>query len=149
MTPHQMATTWLNIWLEGAGIHGLQPDPDEPLLRWLLRTHERAVEEEANATEGLSDRQAAMLDELRTAIITTQRDTLPAEAQEAVRSGDILAVRAAETAALVWTLAAIDAYASTNDTIPAWRTRLTATAAQAEQAADRSPAAAPDPGPAT
>ena len=128
MTPHQMATTWLNIWLEGAGIHGLQPDPDEPFLRWLLRTHERAVEEELKAVEGLSERQAAMLDELRAEIITTQRDTLPAEAQEAVRSADILAVRAAETAAIVWTLAALDAYSDPTQTIQSWRLELRATA---------------------
>ena len=128
MTPHQMATTWLTIWLQGAGIHGLQPDTDEPLLRWLLRTHERAVEEEANATEGLSDRQAAMLDELRTEIITTQRDTLPAEAQEAVRSADVLAVRAVETAALVWTLAALDALFDPTKALQDWRFDLHATA---------------------
>ena len=125
-----MATTWLNIWLEGAGIHGLQPDPDEPLLRWLLRTHERAVEEELKAVEGLSERQAAMLDELRAEIITTQRDTPPLDAQEAVRSADVFAVRAAETAAIVWTLAALDSSASPTDTLSHWRGRLESTASQ-------------------
>lgn len=149
MTPQQMATQWLRVWLAGVGVHGLQPAPGEPLLRWLLVLHERAAIEEQIATEGLEAHHGAAIDQLRHEIVTVQRDTLPPEAQDAVRSADILAVRAAETAAIVWTLAAIDAYASTNDTIPAWRTRLTATAAQAEQAADRSPAAAPDPGPAT
>ena len=125
-----MATTWLNVWLEGVGLHGLQPAPDEPVLRWLLQLHERAVDEETAATEGLSDQQAAMLDELRAEVITTQRDTLPAEAQDAVRSADILAVRAAETAAIVWTLAALDAIASPAEGISEWRVRLHRTATQ-------------------
>ena len=74
-----------------------------------------------------------MLDELRHEIIATQRDTLPPEAQAAVRSGDILAVRAAETAAIVWTLAALDAYTSPTDTITDWRIQLRNTADLAER----------------
>ena len=149
MTPQQMATQWLTVWLEGVGVQGLQPAPGEPQLRWLLVLHERAVEEEQNATEGLSDRQAAMLDELRIEIITVQRDTLPAEAQNAVRSGDVLAVRAAETAAIVWTLAAIDAYASPEDTIPNWRARLNGTADQVALLLGRGTRTVPSPQTAT
>lgn len=126
MTPQEMATTWLGVWLEGAGVHGLHPGPGEPLLRWLLLLHERAVAEEEAATEGLSEHQAAVLDQLRHEIIATQRDTLPPEAQEAVRAGDIHAVRAAETAAVVWTLAALDAYTDPTRTLQNWRSELRA-----------------------
>lgn len=140
MTPQQMATTWLNIWLEGAGIHGLKPGPGEPLLRWLLLLHERAVAEEEAATEGLSEDQAAMLDRLRHEIIAAQRDTLPPEAQEAVRSGDVHAVRAAETGAIIWTLAALDAYASTTETLDDWRRRLRAAAQVARREGSPTPA---------
>ena len=133
MTPQQMATQWLRVWLDGVGVHGLQPAPGEPLLRWLLVLHERAAIEEQIATEGLEAHHAAAIDQLREELIATQRDTLPPEAQDAVRAGNILAVRATETAAIVWTLAAIDAYASPTDTIPVWRDRLKATAEQAEK----------------
>ena len=145
MTPQQMATQWLRVWLAGVGVHGLQPAPGEPLLRWLLVLHERAAIEEQIATEGLEAHHGAAIDQLRHEIVAVQRDTLPTEAQDAVRSADILAVRAAETAALVWTLAAIDAYASPTDTIPAWRDRLKATADQAEQLSGRATEAIPDP----
>lgn len=136
VTPQQMATTWLDTWLAGVGVHGLRPAPGEPLLRWLLHLHHRAATEELLATEGLAEHQAATLDELRHEIVATQRDTLPPEAQVAVRSSNILAVRAAETAAIVWTLAALDAYTSPTDTITNWRQRLHHTADQAARCLD-------------
>ena len=149
MTPQQMATQWLRVWLDGVGVHGLQPAPGEPLVRWLLVLHERAAIEEQIATEGLEAHHTAVVDQLRDEIVATQRDTLPAEAQDAVRAGDILAVRAAETAAIVWTLAAIDAYASPTDTIPEWRNRLRTTSEQAEPFSGKASAAVPHPGTAT
>lgn len=128
MTPQEMANTWLGVWLEGAGIHGLHPAPDEPLLRWLLVLHERAVDEEQRAREALSEHQLAVLDQLQWEALAAQKDTLPPEAQAAVRSGDIYAVRAAETAALVWTLAGLDAYTSPNETLEDWRLHLSSAA---------------------
>jgi hypothetical protein len=127
-----MATTWLRAWLEGAGVHGLHPAPGEPLLRWLLVLHERAQIEERAACEGLDPHRAAMLDELRHEAIATQMHTLPQDARDAVRAGDILAVRAAETAALVWTLAAADVFVDPIDSITKWRQRLATTAAEAQ-----------------
>ena len=79
-----MATQWLRVWLDGVGVHGLQPAPGEPLVRWLLVLHERAAIEEQIATDGLEAHHAAAIDQLRDEIIATQRDTLPAEAQDAV-----------------------------------------------------------------
>ena len=149
MTPQQMATQWLRVWLDGVGVHGLQPAPGEPLVRWLLVLHERAAIEEQIATEGLEAHHAAAIDQLREELIATQRDTLPPEAQDAVRAGNILAVRATETAAIVWTLAAIDAYASRDDTIPDWRERLKSASEQARHLLGRASAAVPNQGTAT
>jgi hypothetical protein len=65
--------------------------------------------------------------------------TLPQDARDAVRAGDILAVRAAETAALVWTLAAADAFTDPVDSLARWRERLQTTAAGLLPAPSASP----------
>ena len=139
MTPQQMATQWLRVWLDGVGVHGLQPAPGEPLVRWLLVLHERAAIEEQIATEGLEAHHAAAIDQLREELIATQRDTLPPEAQDAVRAGNILAVRAAETAAIVWTLAALDAIGDPSETITGWRIRLRHCESAAQRLAEERP----------
>ena len=50
------------------------------------------------------------------------------------RTGEILAVRSAEIAAIVWTLGGLDAFADPADSLAAWRERLQETAAAAAQA---------------
>jgi hypothetical protein len=126
-----MATRWLAVWLTGVGIHGLQPAPHEPLLRWLLSLHERAIAEHEDALEGLGPHQAAIADQILHEVIAAQKDTLPARAQTAIQEGDLLAVRAAEIAAIVWTLAGLDAFADPADSLPAWRQRLRDTGSSA------------------
>lgn len=139
MAPHHMATRWLTVWLTGVGIHGLQPAPHEPLLRWLLSLHERAIAEHEAALESLGPHQAAIADQILHEVIAAQKDTLPARAQMAIQEGDLLAVRTAEIAAIVWTLAGLDAFADPADSLPAWRQRLHDTADSAAQL-DRTPA---------
>lgn len=131
MAPQHMATRWLTIWLTEVGIHGLQPAPNEPLLRWLLALHERAVAEHEAALDGLSPHQAAIADQILHEVIATQKDSLPAGAQAAIQEGDLLAVRSAEIAAIIWTLAGLDAFADPTDSLPAWRERLRNAAASA------------------
>lgn len=136
VTPQQMATQWLDTWLTGAGIHGLQPAPDEPLLRWLLALHERATTEYEAAVESLGAHQTELVQQLLHEVFAAQKDTLPDEAQDAIRAGEIHAVRAAETAGIVWLLAALDTLTDPDDTIPDWRNRLHATAAAATHLED-------------
>lgn len=131
MAPDNMATRWLGVWLTGAGLHGLRPAGHEPLLRWLLSLHERAIGEHEAALEGLSPDQAALADQILREVIATQKDTLGLPEQVAIQAGDLLAVRSAEVAAIVWTLAGLDAFADPADSLAAWRERLGHAAASA------------------
>ena len=124
MAPNNMATRWLRVWLTGVGLHGLRPAEHEPLLRWLLSLHERAIAEHEAALEGLSPDQAAVGDQILREVITTQKDTLSLPDQVAIQVGDLIAVRSAEIAAIVWTLAGLDAFADPADSLAAWRERL-------------------------
>ena len=132
-TQHHMATRWLAVWLTTVGIQGLQPAPQEPLLRWLLSLHERAIAEHEAALEGLGPHQEAIADQILHEVIATQKDTLPTRAQLAIQEGDLLAVRSAEIAAIVWTLAGLDAFSDPADNLLAWRERLRDAAASAAQ----------------
>ena len=132
-TQHHMATRWLGVWLTTVGIHGLQPAPHEPLLRWLLSLHERAIAEHEAALEGLSPDQEVIADQILHEVIATQKDTLPSRDQVAIQDGDLLAVRSAEIAAIVWTLAGLDAFSDPADNLLAWRERLRDAAASAAQ----------------
>lgn len=131
MAADDMATRWLTTWLNGVGLHGLRPAPGEPLLRWLLSLNERAIAEHEAALEALSPDQAALADQLSREVISTQKDTLSLPDQLAIKHGDLIAVRAAEIAAVVWTLAGIDALIDPNDDLGSWRDRLNATATAA------------------
>ena len=131
MGQQHMATRWLRAWLTEVGLHGLQPAPHEPLLRWLLALHERAITEHHAALEGLSADHAAIADQILHEVLTIQKDTLPLGAQTAIQSGDLIAVRSAEIAAIVWTLSGLDAFADPTDNLPAWRKRLQAAATTA------------------
>ena len=124
MAPNNMATRWLGVWLTGVGLHGLRPADHEPLLRWLLSLHERAIAEHEAALEGLSPEQAAVADQILREVIAGQKDTLSLPDQVAIQEGDLLAVRSAEIAAIVWTLAGLDAFADPADSLAAWRERL-------------------------
>lgn len=139
MAPQKMATRWLRAWLAGLGLHGLQPAPHESLAGWLLSLHERAITVHEAALEDLSPDQAAVADQLLHEVICAQKETLPARAQIAIQEGDLLAVRSAEVAAVVWTLAGIDAFTDSADNLPAWRERLQEAAAAATNL-DRAPA---------
>lgn len=123
-----MATRWLAAWLTHGGVHGLNPAPHEPVLRWLLALHERAIAEHEAALEGLGPHQAAIADQILHEVIATQKATLPVGAQTAIQEGDLLAVRSAEIAAIVWTLAGLDAFSDPADSLPTWRERLHAAA---------------------
>jgi hypothetical protein len=133
MAPDNMATRWLGVWLTGVGLHGLRPADHEPLLRWLLSLHERAIAEHEAALEGLSPDQAALADQILREVIATQKDTLGVPEQVAIQKGDLLAVRSAEVAAIVWTLAGLDACADPADSLAAWRERLRSIAFAADQ----------------
>jgi hypothetical protein len=131
MAPNNMATRWLGVWLTGVGLHGLRPADHEPLLRWLLSLHERAIAEHEAALEGLSPDQAAVADQILREVIAIQKDTLSLPDQVAIQDGDLIAVRSAEIAAIVWTLAGLDAFADPADSLAAWRERLSDAASSA------------------
>ena len=131
MARDNMATRWLGVWMTGVGIHDLRPAPGEPLVRWLLALHERAIAEHEAALEGLSPDQAAIAEQILHEAISAQKDTLSLPDQLAIQDGDLLAVRSAEVAAIVWTLAGLDAFADPSDSLPAWRERLHQAAAAA------------------
>ena len=131
MARDNMATRWLRVWMTGVGIHDLRPAPGEPLVRWLLALHERAIAEHEIALEGLSPGQAAIAEQILHEAIAAQKDTLSLPDQLAIQVGDLLAVRSAEVAAIVWTLAGLDAFADPADSLGAWRERLHQTAAAA------------------
>lgn len=124
MAADDIATRWLTAWLNGVGLHGLRPAPGEPLLRWLLSLHERAIAEHEAALEGLSPEQAAQADQLLREVIATQKDTLSLPDQLAIQHADLMAVRAAEIAGVVWTLAGLDALVDPTDGLGGWRDRL-------------------------
>jgi hypothetical protein len=106
-------------------------------LRWLLALlallalHGRAVAEHEAALDSLSPHQTAIADQILHEVVATQKDTLPAGAQAAAQAGDLLAVRSAEIAAIIWTLAWLDAFSDPADSLPAWRERLRNAAASA------------------
>lgn len=134
MAQNDMATRWLGVWLTGVGLHGLRPAEHEPLLRWLLSLHERAISEHEAALEGLSPDQAAVAEQILREVIAAQKDTLSLPDQVAIQDGDLIGVRSAEIAAIVWTLAGLDAFADPADSLAAWRERLSDAAASAVDA---------------
>ncbi len=139
MAPNNMATRWLGVWMTGVGLRGLRPAPNEPLLRWLLSLHERAIAEHQAALDGLNPDQAAIADQILREVITTQKDTLSLPDQRAIQDGDLLAVRSAEIAAVVWTLAGLDAFADPADSLAAWRERLNHAATATDHVNDMPP----------
>lgn len=82
-------------------------------------------------TQGLSPDQAAVADQILREVIATQKDTLSLPDQVAIQDGDLIAVRSAEIAAIVWTLAGLDAFADPADSLAAWRERLSDAASSA------------------
>ena len=131
MAPDHMATRWLAVWLTGVGIHGLRPQPTNRCCAGCSPcTSERSPNTRPLSKASDPD-QAAMADQILREVIATQKDTLRRPAQVAIQEGDLLAVRSAEIAAIVWTLAGLDAFADPADSLAAWRERLHDAAASA------------------